>query len=132
MNVSSDQTNLFCYLQQSSKEAKIFDDDDDDELTFWVISKNKKCLCIFKSKIKPSNGYLVILSFSVSAMLYTLLISVFQTQGKFRLDQVLYHRISLVSSDQNVTRRLPKLVGTKEDSISAWLYQDGEQSLSFS
>ena len=63
-------------------------------------------------------------------MLYTLLISVFQTQGKFRLDQVLYHRISLVSSDQNVTRRLP--AGTKEDSIPAWLYQDGEQSLSFS
>ena len=24
MNVSYDQTNLFCYLQQSSKEAKIF------------------------------------------------------------------------------------------------------------
>lgn len=65
-------------------------------------------------------------------MLYTLLISVFQTQGKFTSDQVLYHRISLVSSDQNVTRRLPKLAGTKEDSIPAWLYQDGEQSLSFS
>ena len=66
-------------------------------------------------------------------MLYTLLISVIQTRGKFSLDQVFIPSYLFEHfSDQNVTRRLPKLAGTKEDSIPAWLYQDGEQSLSFS